>query len=353
VTLCATVVLATVLLVLALVPAAGADVRTGRTHVSHPERGLSDEFPGLAGVSVRYDDATGAFDLSAQLRSSLADPQTTSALRSTTIDITLNDFYGDDLLTGNCQSHIDGVRVQLLLGSSQAAVELGTSFDGSDDWILPLSVSADRREVSVSVPADSRLGVRNIICIEANLTGPEGLASNAPQDFTADRLLDGFSGRDGNIGSYAGDDVESQFRYVYNNFTDRERDEILNHPSWSGVCTPKSGTVIVSCRGRSRIGTIVGRPAMTIRGRRIYETHRGKGVLVGDRGVLLRWRQSMRVVVRWRRCPRPIDARRASCDAACTVALTWRTGQFLSQRLANALIRRAKRTGIPPRRVGN
>jgi len=345
-----TIGLATALTVV-LASTAGADVRTGRADVLHPERSLSDEFPGLVAVSVRYDDSTGAFDLSAQLRSPLADPQATSALRATTVDITLNDFYGDDSFADSCQSHVDGVHVQLLLGSSRAAVELG-ALDRSDDWLLPLSVSEDRRQVSVSISADSRLGVRNIVCLDAVLTGRDRFASDAPQDFTVQRLLDGFSGRDGNVGSYAGNDLESQFRYVYNNFTDRERDELDDHPSWTGVCTPKSGTVIVRCHGRGRIGSIVGRPTVTIRGSRIYETHRGAGSLLGDRGVVLRWRQAMRVVVRWRRCPRPIDAARARRRAACKVALTWRTGQFLPQRLANALIRRAKRSGIPLRNMG-
>jgi hypothetical protein len=326
---------------------ADAELRTGRAVVQYPDS-TSAEFPGLRAVALRYDDVTGAFEVTARLRSAMSDPAVTSALRSTVIDVSLDDSFADEDFADSCNGWIDGLSVTLLLGHGQANVALGDPFEDGDDVVVPLVVSPDRRTVSATVPADPRIGARNIVCLHAHMRGPEGFATGAPADFTRKELLEGFAPDDGNIGLYAQDDVESQFRYIYNNLTGRDRDDISDHPSWRASCTPRRGSIFVRCHGRGRIDTIVGKPTVFIKGRREFSIVRDRDMF-GLRGHLLRWRQAMRVTTRWKRCPRAIDAGRARRQKPCQVRLVWRTGRFLPEVLVRALIRRAKRTGIPPK----
>lgn len=329
-------------------PAAAA-IRTATATVPFPDKPLTADFPGMSNATLRYEYADGSMDVAATLRSPLADPRVTSALRKTKIELRLGDFYGDTLITDSCQSYEQGLTVILHLGDQVAYLDLGDPLETTDDLKVPLIVGPDRRSVSAHIPADPRVGPRNIICMKADLTGARGMASSAPSDFTDTRLLDGFDGRDGNIGLYATDDTRSQFRYIYNNLTDRDRDDIWDHPTWKASCSPPVGSVIVGCRGQGRIGTMVGRPLVTIRGQRIYQLVRDTDMF-GLRGDLLRWDQNMRVTVRWKRCPREIDTRRAKHRRSCNVAMRWKTGRFLPEDLLAAVIRRAERTGTPPAR---
>jgi hypothetical protein len=338
--------LAIVAFALVATPATAA-IRTGSSTVQYPAEDLSTDFPGMSAFTIRYEDSDGSIDLSAMLRSPLADSQATSALRKTAIEVRLGDFYGSDMFSDSCESFRSGLTVTLSLGDSAAYLDLGDPFQTSDDLKVPLIVSDDRLTVSAHVPPDPRVGPRNIICAKADLTGAHGMATDAPQDFTSARLLDGFDGRDGNIGMYAEDDTLSQFRYIHNSLTDREKDTLWDYPGWRATCTPQTGSVIVTCSGQGRIPSLVGRPLVKIRGDRTYELVRAKDMF-GIRGDMLRWYQDVSVRVSWSRCPRAIDTTRAKRKQGCEVPLRWKTGKFLPQELAKALILRARRTGTPP-----
>jgi hypothetical protein len=97
-----------VVLLLASGSSATAAIRTGTVPVLYPDKPLSADFPGLGSLTLRYEDSDGSMELAATLRSPLADPQVTSALRQTRISVTLGDFYGDDMSSDFCKSWEQG-----------------------------------------------------------------------------------------------------------------------------------------------------------------------------------------------------------------------------------------------------
>lgn len=324
-----------------LTEVASAEVRTGHTSVTTPAS-TSPEFPGLSSVNARYDDGSGAIEIAARLRTRMADRESTSALRSTTIEVQLGEMWGDSALARSCQSWLNGIWVRIGLGAGHATVELGRVDDDSDDLVAPISVSEDRRSITVGL-TDGRLARRNLVCLTGNMTGPEGFGLDDPVDFLEGALLDGFTGADGDVGRYAAEDVSAQFRFLHNRVASRA-EERFDHPDWTASCTPASGAAFVRCTAAGVIPAIRGRPRVSISGQRQYSLINQKGP-AGDHGPVLRWRQSMPVIVRWRRCPRAIDRRRAARRARCTVRLRWRTGRDLPDDIVAAIDRRAARTG--------
>jgi hypothetical protein len=153
------------------------------------------------------------------------------------------------------------------------------------------------------------------------MTGPDGLALDAPQDFLVDTLMDGFGATDGQVGIQAEDSLQSEFTYLHNAFVKHRGDEIGRLPGAKAHCTPASGQARVICTASARMRLIVGQPTITLRGSRFYERRTVKG------RHRLHWEQAMRVRVHWTRCPRVIN--RARADKPCDTRLILHTGDTL------------------------
>lgn len=308
---------------------ASAAFRTGHASVPNPEQQLSAAFPGLSRVDVRYDDVTGRIDISARLRSPLADQSQTSALRSTQIEVNFGDAWGDELLSGgSCDWAARGITATFALGQDQLFVDNRTPFDASDDLVVPVAVSADRRVLSATVPPQFKTGVPNFICLSGNMVGKGGFGLDAPQDYLRHQLFDGFDASDGNVGLQAEDSLRAEFRYLHNALVRRRRDEIFDVPGATARCSPKSGSAYVRCTARAKMKVLIGKPFITVRGSRVHRL-RSRRDQLGGVGKLLIWEQAMRVEIRWARCPRRISARRRG--RSCRVRTILRTNRRLRE----------------------
>lgn len=339
------ILIALFLLLLGPATDASAAMRTGHAVVRNPERQLSAEFPGLSRVDVRYDDVTGRIDVSAAVRSPLADPSRTSALRSTRIEVHLGDAWGDEVLTGtSCDWPSRGLKITFSLGDNQARLDMGDPLDPKDDVVVPSAVSDSRLLVAATFPP--RLGIRpvNLICLTGNMVGKAGFGPNEPLDVLRPRLFDGFDGSDGSVGLQAEDSLLAEFRYLHNELVRRRRDEVFNVPGATARCSPKAGSGYVTCTARARLAVIIGRPVITVRGSRTHTLKTRRDAL-GRTGRLLVWDQAMRVNLRWRQCPRKINARRRG--RSCEVRTTLRTGRELRQTVLRKLASVIERNSRP------
>lgn len=320
---------------------AEAELRTGSSVLAGEESATSARFPGLASVGVRYEDVTGALDVTAKLRSPLADPAQSSALRSTRIEMNLGTFFGGDIAWA-CDDVLEGLTLYAKLGQGIGGVDLGEYLEPKDDVVVPLEVAADRLSVKMSFAANERLAGRNLICSRATLLGPEGYGNDAEFDMTRSRLLDGFSGTDGDIGIYAENNLRAEFRYLHNEFVPRSGDAIFDDPGWDVACGPKARVVVVDCHARGVIRSIAGRPTVRVTGDLSYGLTRSREP---DGEMRVRWTPRLRVSVRFKRCPRRVDRSRARRRLGCEVKWRWRTSEG---DLRDAFLRRV---GLPSRRL--
>jgi len=285
--------------------AALAELRTATTALQSSPSATTAAFPGLDRVNVRYEDSTGELELSALLRTPLADPAQTSAARSTYVDVTVGSFYEGSRF-GSCLAG-DFRSFQMALGH-------GTALSVDDGVEVPLTLSPDRRTVIATFPASDELRGRNFICAYASMW-------NRVDDLelAGTSLFDGFAGDDGDVGIGASEDLQDEFIYLYNNRVKRRGDQIGRVPGATARCTPARGVNTVSCHAKARIKTLPGAPTITLRGTRRYTITAANA---------LRWEQRMRVQVSWRHCPARYGKKLAG--RSCHFSLRWPTDTELT-----------------------
>lgn len=339
-----TVVLAAVVLTLATPAAGNAETRTGSAIV--PERTREDtsaSFPGIERIVVSFDTDSAELLLHVMLRSALADPQQTRALRSTYVDFALADAWGGDIGGAECDWGIFGERFRLHLGDGVALLERGDLFDAADDAQFPLNVSPDRRTVELHVSPQPETRNLQPICFSASMSAP-GEAFDGPQEWIDDTLLDGFSGLDGPIGEQASEGLLASIRYFHNEFVRRSRDTIYNVPGATSSCTPRRGAAYVRCRASSSIRSLPGWPRLSLRGWREYRLVSSRDPIVGSR---LSWNQRIVATLRWRRCIRAVSVSAARGRRSCAIRVRARAGDeirdVLMQRLRRSTALRSAR----------
>lgn len=306
-----------------------SDLRTATATVRFPSP-IEPAFPGLKALLVRYDGEAGVVVVTAQLRSAMADPSATSALHNTRLEATLSVTYGEDLFADACDWSIgDGVFLAAELESGTAS--LG-ALEGS------LTVSPDRRTLTLTFGPDPYLVGRNFICLRGNLSARLGRKSD-PYDGTPGALFDGFAPTDGSVGLQAAADLSSQFTYLYNDYVPRSRARFLTP---TGSCSPPAGAPTVRCRMTGVIGSIGGKPRLTVGGSRTYRLIRGSGLFKEDRGKVLRWEQALRATLHWANCPEAL--RSENRRRACNVRVVWRGQGRLADVLEAAMARRKAAT---------
>jgi hypothetical protein len=281
-----------------------AELRTATTALQSSPSATTAAFPGLDRVNIRYEESTGDLQLSALLRTPLADAAQTSAARSTYVDVTIGSFYEGSRF-GSCLAG-DTRSFQMALGEG-----LVRSDNGAE---VPLTVSPDRRSVIATFPASDELRGRNFICAYASIWNRVG-----DLELARTSLFDGFAGDDGDVGVGASEDLQDEFIYLHNNRVKRSGDQIGRVPGATARCTPARGVNTVSCRAKARIKTLPGAPTITLRGTRRYTITSAKS---------LRWQQRMRVQVSWRHCPARYGKRLAG--RSCQFSLKWPTGTYLT-----------------------
>lgn len=312
-------VLAALMALLVCAGSASAEMRTGHATVHYPSE-TSASFPGIQRVDVHYDDASGALAVDVALRSALADSSQTSALRSTKIELHLGSAWGNEIISADsCDWSLEpSIQVDFDLGKLQASLYGEVVSAGATPF--PLTLSPDRQHVSVSIPSVAT-PAPNLICLNGDMVGPDGMALDAPQDFLVGALLDGFGATDGEVGAQAQESLLAEFRYLHNAFVKHRGDEILVVPGARARCTPQSGRAYVICTASARMRLIVGQPVISLRGSRYYERRTVNG------RHRLQWEQAMRVRVHWAKCPRVIN--RARAGKPCETRLIFHTGDDL------------------------
>jgi hypothetical protein len=135
-----------------------------------------------------------------------------------------------------------------------------------------------------------------------------------------------FAGDEGDVGLGASEDLQNQFIYLWNNHVGRIGQQIGRVPGATARCTPRRGAGTVSCRAKARIRTLPGDPTIALAGACRYT--------ITD-AYQLRWRQHMRMLVSWGRCPGRYGKRLAG--RPCHTRLTWPTGTDLTPRDYGAL----------------
>ena len=187
--------------------------------------------------------------------------------------------------------------------------------------VVPLSVSPDRRTVVANFPGSGAMRGRNLICVDAEMTNDLG-----DLELSRTSLFDGFAGDEGDVGLGASEDLQHEFIFLWNNHVERVGQQIGRVPGATARCTPRRGAGTVSCRAKAQLRTLQGAPTITLTGARRYTLTTGNQ---------LRWRQHMRVLISWRRCPARYSRKLAG--RPCHTRLTWPTGTFLTPRVYGAL----------------
>jgi hypothetical protein len=276
----------------------------------------------LDGLSARYDTTAGDITLLVHFFEPLAEP---GALGGFDLSIYLADNVGtDDAPVCLTLLSPHNLLFTLLLGSDLGA----RAFQyGGPTYRFRATVSPDRRTVRIrgALPAFANLG---LMCAHADLSGPNGEYS-----FIGAQLFSGFGPLDGNLVTTGRWALADEVAKLNNRLGRARRDPPLGRwPSCS-----RTGRAQLQCGTRSRLRDVRGRPEITVNGRMTVSY---------TRSLRTRWRRDMRATLRWRRCPRSVNEKRAG--RRCAVRRRWRGGQL--SRVFRSVLRGAGRSepGAPP-----
>jgi hypothetical protein len=310
--------MAALILLLTWTTAAAAELRTGSAPNRFPQPEESSPIrPELKRADVRYDDATGALQITLTLYDALADPAATSALRPWRFYVEIGDYL-NGICSGDDRTWLG---ITGALADANPAV-LDSSFDFTDsypDISVTKTFSADRTQVTLTA-TDPRLIGLGTICAGARIFDSRASSNKFSDTFAF--LLDGFDAADGALARELPDYLNAEADTVAVRLRPRRGDARLT------IRCREIYQATFTCRASGRLRHAPGRPTITMRGRMSFDA-RGARRLGGF--AQYGWRASMRATVNWRRCP--ADAQKPLRGKPCHRTVRWRGTGMLADAL--------------------
>jgi hypothetical protein len=305
---------------LAAAAPAVAELRTGSAANGWPEEsdGGSPTRPELERASVRYETTTGTITITLTFATAVADPASTSALRSYAYEVTLGDRMNE--FCGGSERAWLGINGRLT-DPAPGTVTRFLDLDGTFKRPITPQFDAERRTLTLTASDPAFVGL-NLICAQVGIRTrfDNSLSSGSS---TQDFLLDGFSRVDGDIIGQAEEDLSDSIDWLNRDWVNPNRGRRFLR---SKVRCQRLVGPTLTCRATSRLVDVRGRPSIQIRGDMTYPqpyTQRG--------GNQPRWQYGMRVVISWRKCPRGQRGVRRKPSGGCSRTVSWRGNRTLSR----------------------
>lgn len=318
---------------LALFPAAQsstAAVRTGTafTLPSYQAK-TSPDFPGMKRVSVSYDDATKIAAFQIELRSPLADPTVTSALRKTDVSLDLGSFLGEagtpDRLGQGCGGYgRNGFSMDLSLNDLSVTKLKGDLSTGLDRIPIPAALVLDpsRTLISLSVDLTNWVVSPNPICVIASMSN-----GGSTKGEIAEAMFNGFDWTDGDVFEIIETQLDQELNGIEPNMNvgtrvSRLECESIAQSAWRFHCD-----AVIRLRQ-------TGKPLVRISGTRSVADAKYKRLdVTGVEGVFLGITNRMTVRYKWTKCPHRYRANGKKCPRK----KTWRGRGSLSDVIKSPL----------------
>lgn len=305
--------------VAAATPAA-AELRTGSAANGWPEEGDggSPTRPELERASVRYETTTGAITITLTFATPVADPASTSALRSYAYEVTLGDRMNE--FCGGSEQAWLGINGRLT-DPAPGKVTRFLDLDGTFKRSITPQFDAERRTLTLTTSDPALVGL-NLICAQVGIRTrfDNSLSSGSS---TQHFLLDGFSRVDGDIIGQAEEDLSDGIDWLNRDWVNPNQGRRFLRSKVR--CRRVSGP-LVGCRASSRLIDVRGRPSIQIRGDMTYpQPYAQRG------GDAPRWRYGMRVAISWPKCPRGQRGVRRKPNGGCSRTTRWRGTGTLSR----------------------
>lgn len=298
-----------------------AELRTGYgDRVANGSDTERPSVPALRSLRVGHDTSAATLTFEVTFEEPVVDPSTTSALRSTELEVRVGDAYGPPAACTADKYELSTVIVPL--GVDTTAPSLGLVPDnpdfprekaGAEPITGARSWNADRTVLTLSF-ADARLTELTRICAGASTN----LKSSAEGSYLRSFMLDGFTPYDGQS------DATLYGLMTFDSLTPRTRCRLTSPPdTWN--CPSVTLNFFSSSAARGGQVRLSGTYGFETRGSARYPSFRAFGRMTGS--------------VSWRRCPRALRVKRNG--RSCRIPLTW-TGGDAAATVKRAIARRTR-----------
>jgi hypothetical protein len=301
--------------------ARAADVRTGHWTNPHPQS-LDATNPEPLAYSVRFDNTAGVLQAVVRLDQAVPDPTTTSRYRRSTVELRLGTTFEAFGAGGGCDGATHHrLSLTATLGTDDAPTvatdplilaDLGTPLQYVQGAAKSFNTARDELTITVAAP---QLVNARFIC----WGGAAQDTANDTLTFITDRLLDGFTGSDGDERPAVVTHLADQIMYTNNLLGPRAKG--AHDLGWLIEPACRKSGFAYRCSASAILRSIVGQPRLSLVG--TSEPYDGKD-RAGNIGTLVR--PSYLGGLRWKRCPHVVDPRRAG--RSCTIRIAWHTGDL-------------------------